>query len=232
MTLPVAEVFGPVWQGEGPHAGRRCTFLRLGLCNLHCSWCDTPFTWDTGRYDVAAECPQRDEAWLDEELSRQETDLLILSGGEPMIHARNPTLLHALAGWSGAVHVETNGTLLPSLELAGRVEHWMVSPKLGNGGDPAGRRLRPAVLAYFADLAGTGRASFKFVVVEPGDLDEVEELAHLAGIPTQAVWIMPEGTDAACLLARARSLAEGVAERGWNLTLRQQVLLYGTRRGT
>ena len=44
LTLVVAEVFGPTVQGEGPSAGRRASFIRLGGCNLHCDWCDTKFT--------------------------------------------------------------------------------------------------------------------------------------------------------------------------------------------
>lgn len=43
MTLPVSEVFTS-FQGEGPRAGRACTFVRLGGCNLSCSWCFDPNT--------------------------------------------------------------------------------------------------------------------------------------------------------------------------------------------
>ena len=57
-TLPLSEVFGPTFQGEGPHAGRRCAFVRLGGCNLSCEWCDTPYTWDATRYDLALENPE------------------------------------------------------------------------------------------------------------------------------------------------------------------------------
>src|SRR5437764_321458 len=43
-TLVVSEVFGPTAQGEGPALGRRCGFVRLGGCNLSCSWCFAPDT--------------------------------------------------------------------------------------------------------------------------------------------------------------------------------------------
>ena len=39
--LVVSEIFGPTWQGEGPSLGRRCGFVRLGRCNLACTFCDT-----------------------------------------------------------------------------------------------------------------------------------------------------------------------------------------------
>ncbi len=35
-------------QGEGATAGVPTVFLRLANCNLHCSWCDTRYTWDWG----------------------------------------------------------------------------------------------------------------------------------------------------------------------------------------
>jgi 7-carboxy-7-deazaguanine synthase len=53
--LVVSEVFGPTIQGEGPHAGQRAAFVRLGGCNLTCTWCDTAYTWDARRYDLRAE---------------------------------------------------------------------------------------------------------------------------------------------------------------------------------
>ena len=33
-------------QGEGESIGKPAIFLRLHLCNLRCSFCDTPYTWD------------------------------------------------------------------------------------------------------------------------------------------------------------------------------------------
>jgi organic radical activating enzyme len=45
------------------------------------------------------------------------------------------------------------------------------------------------------------------------------------------VWIMPEGTDAATLEKRMVALADEVLGRGWNLTPRLHILLWGDRRG-
>jgi organic radical activating enzyme len=159
-------------------------------------------------------------------------DTLVLSGGEPLIHQTNQDLRSLLSGLGMTIHVETNGTLKPERWLNTRVAHWSVSPKLANGSDPQHRRIRRVALDWFATAAREGRCVFKFVAVNPSDLAEVADLVNGHHIPASAVWIMPEGTDAVTLLDRARLLEPYVLAEGWNLTLRQQILLHGDRRLT
>ena len=230
MTLPVSEVFGPVWQGEGPHTGRVCWFVRLGLCNLHCSWCDTPYTWDHARYDITTENPQMT---LDDIMGRFTTlpDLVILSGGEPLIHQNNP-IIGGLLDTILDVHIETNGTLTPNDDLTNRVKHWSVSPKLANNGaDPAKRRINTDALEAFAHLADKERAVFKFVCSSPADVLEASTIADDLDLPQHSMWMMPEGRTTIEVLSTAKLLEPVVADLGYNLTLRQQVLLHGTDRG-
>jgi organic radical activating enzyme len=230
-TLPVADVFGPVWQGEGPHAGLRCSFLRLGLCNLHCEWCDTAYTWDRDRFDVQAECPPRDAAWIRGELAGHGTDRLVLTGGEPLIHRRNEALLDVLTWWRAAgrtVDVETNGTLPPPawhqwIDLAA------VSPKLGQSADAYDRRIRPDVLA---EWAGLPQAVLKVVCRDGTDVADLARKLHTWGDwSPDRVWVMPEGDSASDVLDTAREIEESVTDCGFNLTLRMHTLIYGKERG-
>jgi len=54
-TIPVLEIFGPVIQGEGPLAGQVSHFVRLGLCDYRCSWCDSMFAVDPAQVKEHAE---------------------------------------------------------------------------------------------------------------------------------------------------------------------------------
>ncbi len=225
--LVVAEVFGPTFQGEGPSIGRRAGFVRLGRCNLDCSWCDTPYTWDWQRFDPAVELQR---VGVDDVLAQLELmapEIVVVTGGEPLLQQRRLVPLVAgcaARGWP--VEVETNGTLAPAPELVALVARWNVSPKLANSGVASEARLVGGALAA---LRATGAAVFKFVVGEERELDEVAAIVDEHRLAP--VWIMPEGTDAATLLARARALAEPVLARGWNLTPRLHVLLWGDTRG-
>lgn len=230
--LLVSEVFGPTFQGEGPSLGRRCAFLRLGGCNLRCRWCDTPYTWDwSGRngrsFDPRAELQLVEIAALWTSLCEYRVDTLIVSGGEPMLQQEQllPLLdLASQAKWW--IEVETAGTVAPRDEFLRRVSRINVSPKLKNSENHLEARYHPDVLDA---LQTSGKAIWKFVVKEADELDEVGALVsrhHL--LP---VYVMPEGTESDALLNRARLLSKPVLDRGWNLTLRMHILLYGDRRG-
>lgn len=225
-TLVVSEVFGPTLQGEGPSAGQAAGFVRLGRCNLACRWCDTPYTWDWERHDPSVELRRVGVPEVLARLDAMGVGLVVVTGGEPLLQQRHlPPLLEAARARRWRVEVETAGTLAPTLK-DGLVERYNVSPKLASSGMAPERRLRPDVLRA---LAATGRAVFKFVVAEPSELVEVDAVVAECGLGP--VWVMPEGTDAATVLARMQALAPHVLARGWNLTPRLHVLLWGDRRG-
>lgn len=236
--LPVSEIFGPVVQGEGRHIGTPSTFLRLGLCNLSCVWCDTPYTWDRSRFNLDKECPPRTAEWIIRNLpdpdpvSLLHTTTLVISGGEPLMHRDNDTLMAVLDYWRGPAHMETNGTLTPRPWMGKRIEWWSVSPKLSHSGDRESKRLHPDVLDLFTALAWEDRAGFKFVATGPQDLDEIDGIVSNLNLLPKHVWIMPEGISAESQMDGLRSLESDVLARRWNLAPRLHVLMHGNRRGT
>lgn len=220
-----------VFQGEGPHAGRRCWFVRFGLCNLHCSWCDTPYTWDRTRYDIDVECPVTSVESVLSQLADQgwkPGDMLVLSGGEPLIHARQDAFVTLVAQANGNVHIETNGTIIPPLPVADQVAHWSVSPKVNDQGDSPNRRIRTSAGNWFAQRRS---AIFKIVCRTPAEVAAVARYAETIDLRTDRVWIMPEGISRDQVLACASDIEGATLAAGFNLTLRQHVLLHGNERG-
>lgn len=228
ITLRVSEVFGPTWQGEGPHAGRRCHFLRLGLCNLSCEWCDTPYTWDATRFDLTETCPPTPATKVRDQLTEAGATLVVVSGGEPLMHARQ---LEHLTGSLPEVewHVESNGTITPPDWWGDRFAHSTVSPKVGTH-DRYSKRIKLGPLAAWAGLAAQGKAAFKFVARDPAEVAEAAAVVASAGLDPATVWIMPEGTTALRVLQTHRTIAGTVADAGFNTTTRLHTLLWDDER--
>lgn len=225
--LVVAEIFGPTLQGEGPSAGRRCGFLRLGGCNLDCAWCDTPYTWDWSRHSRDDELRRMSPPAILDRVAAMDVDMLVITGGEPMLQQEQlmPVLEAARArGWR--IEVETNGTRRPLPELVPLVTQFNVSPKLASAGVT---RERPVDADALGALLATGRAVFKFVVTALEDLAEVDTIVGEHEL--HPVYLMPEGTDAPRILEGMRRLAAPALARGYNLSPRLHILLWGDERG-
>ncbi len=107
------EIFNSL-QGEGVNAGRPAIFLRLALCNLKCSWCDTKYTWDWGSYDQSKEVMEMSLADIEYHLLGQYCRYLVVTGGEPLIQRQElKDLLYSLREKGFSVEIETNGTIMP-----------------------------------------------------------------------------------------------------------------------
>lgn len=230
-SLTLSEVFGPTIQGEGPSTGRRASFIRLGGCNLSCSWCDTPYTWDASRYDLRAELRREPVDAIAERALVGAAGLVVISGGEPLLHQNQPgwtRLLDLLTAAGVDIEIETNGTVPPTLPTLDRGVRFNCSPKLAHSGDPEARRIRPVALA---GLVASGRAIFKFVAATEADVDEAAEVATRYGLPARTVWISPEGTGIDAVLSHTKVIAEPTIRHGFNLGTRLHTLVWGAERG-
>lgn len=231
MRDQLPEIFRSI-QGEGPSVGVPSVFVRLSRCNLRCTWCDTPYTWDWERFDRDAETVRLETAAVAErvaEVAGQAVRNVVLTGGEPLVQARPLAELAARLKQLGfRLEVETNGTLVPGHELAGWIDQWNVSPKLSGAGMDAATREDAAALAWFA---AQPRACWKLVVGSRAEADEALALIACHGLPRARVMLMPEGTEAATLAERGRWLAELCASEGLRFGTRLHVQLWGDERG-
>lgn len=236
--LVVSEIFGPTFQGEGPSLGTPCVFLRLGTCNLKCTWCDTKYTWDfaSGNYDPGEELHRMstESVLLQlQKLAGGKVTLLVISGGEPLLQQTKLRELVESLHWQGGwrIEVETAGTIAPDLP---GVTTFNVSPKLLHSGNDWNLSYKPDVLRKFVQLPEMGHTKivFKFVVTCVADLEEVElSFVERFGIPQKSVYIMPEGITAGTLVKTSKAIAAEVLDRGWNLTTRLHILVWGNARG-
>lgn len=229
--LMVSELFGPTVSGEGPTLGERCAFLRLMGCNLTCSWCDTPYTWDGSRFNLRAQGRRRTPEAVADAVTSLGVRLLIVSGGEPLLHQAQPAwadTLRQVTARGVRVEVETNGTVAPTRTTDLYLTRYVVSPKLAHAGMTERRRIRPEALAA---LLRTDKAVFKFVCASAGDVAETARIAEANGIPPGRVWVMPEGVSSGALCEHLAEIADPAINLGFNVTTRLHVHTWGDERG-
>ncbi len=122
--LPLMETFTTI-QGEGFHSGKSAHFLRIGGCDIGCHWCDIKESWNSSLYPLV-----KVEKIL--ESINSLTDLVIISGGEPLIW-NMAHLTGALKKINKKVHLETSG----AYELSGHWDWICLSPKKNKPPIPA-----------------------------------------------------------------------------------------------
>ncbi len=226
--MKISEIFYSI-QGEGSLVGVPSVFVRTSGCNLRCTWCDTPYTsWH----------PEGRELSLEEitaAVAEFKASYVVLTGGEPMIAPRIVELTKLLKAHRMHITIETAGTVHAPVTC----DLMSISPKLANstplereGGRWAAQhdrlRFQPDVLRR---LTTEYPFQLKFVVSAPDDLAEIEAVRDSCGAQPSQVILMPEGIERETLQARARWIAEICKERGYRLSPRLHVDLWGDRRG-
>lgn len=226
--MKISEIFYSI-QGEGVLAGVPSVFIRTSGCNLRCTWCDTPYTsWK----------PEGEEMTVDAIVAaaqRYGATHAVVTGGEPMLFEETVALTQQLRVLGIHITIETAGTVFQPVAC----DLMSISPKLANStpweredGRWAAQhdrlRYRPEVLSK---LMSAYPYQLKFVVSDPGDLDEIEKM--LAGTDTDRsrVILMPEGTDPATLQRRANWLVDLCKNKQFRYGPRLHIDLYGNRRG-
>lgn len=229
MNLRVAEIFASV-QGEGIWTGIPSTFVRASGCNLRCRWCDTPYaSWSPEGPVMAVESVLA-------EIERLAMPHVVLTGGEPMLFDAMEGVAQGCRDQGRTITVETAGTIYRNIAC----DLMSISPKLAHstpddpqwGSRHERERLKPDVLQR---LIESFDYQLKFVVNpdQGDDFGEIEALlAQLHGIDPQRVLIMPEGVDSSTLHRRGRLLVEPCMARGWRLSPRMHIDLFGDTRGT
>lgn len=102
ISFRVCEIYETL-MGESGASGWPCTLVRMGGCNLRCSYCDTRYaltdyeslSMDSILNKIRIPYPQH----------------VLITGGEPLMQSGTPILLHNLLERGHKVYLETNGSL-------------------------------------------------------------------------------------------------------------------------
>jgi 7-carboxy-7-deazaguanine synthase len=232
-------------QGEGLSTGKPSVFIRTSLCNLHCRWCDTDYTWNWegtpwphdrdgepgyAKFRKDEQIIELTPADVAERVRTFPCRHLVLTGGEPLLHDSDFTevlrILNEQEAWTA--EVETNGTLLPSPDFEALVTQFNVSPKLANSGNAPKLRIKDEALAWFAS---SPKAWFKFVISNPEDLVEVQTLQSRLALDPDRLFLMPEARTPEELAQRTLWLADLCKSEGYRFSQRLHLALWGPKRG-
>jgi organic radical activating enzyme len=113
-------------QGEGYHQGRAAYFLRLGGCDVGCTWCDVKESWDVNAHPMVTVEAMANRA------KASGAELVVVTGGEPVMHDLT-ALTSALQSKGLRTHIETSGVY----PLTGQWDWVCFSPKKFKNPDAA-----------------------------------------------------------------------------------------------
>jgi len=105
-------------QGEGYHQGKAAYFVRLGGCDVGCTWCDVKESW------LAEKHPLWTVTDIVDEVKKSGARLCVITGGEP--------LMYDLTELTGALHannIRTNVETSGAYPISGEWDWICVSPK-------------------------------------------------------------------------------------------------------
>ena len=175
-ALPVMEHFYTL-QGEGYHQGRAAYFVRLGGCDVGCTWCDVKESWDAAAHprmtveEIVSTVIQQVSPRKD-----GKKGLVVITGGEPLMHD-----LGLLTGALQAAGFETNIETSGSHPLSGSWDWICLSPKKFKAPLPA--------------LVQTAN-ELKVVIFNKSDFEWAEKYAALVA-PHCRLYLQPEWDKAA-----------------------------------
>ena len=115
--LPLVEEFYTI-QGEGYHTGKAAYFIRIGGCDVGCSWCDTKFSWNPSLHPVVP------AEQIVEHVIAQPAAAVVVTGGEPLM-ANMDYLTGMLKSEGVETFLETSG----AYPLSGTWDWICLSPK-------------------------------------------------------------------------------------------------------
>jgi organic radical activating enzyme len=240
-------------QGEGKYTGVPSLFFRLGGCNMRCEGfgcvevapdgreivgCDTVYAVDKKAFGTSwSSITQTQELIAIFESYELPNDVdIVLTGGEPLLHADNPILvafLEFLISRHHRVTFETNGAVAVDFETYPVFKSciYALSVKLSNSGEVYEKRVRPEIFNAIIDNAD--ETFFKFTVdeksLQSGLSAEIESILSLAH--KTEVTCMPKGGSKDEVEANTEAVIEYCKRKGYRYSDRLHIRIWDQNKG-
>ena len=240
-------------QGEGKYVGTPSLFFRFGGCNMQCEGfgciesapdgafvqgCDTVYavnkTHFADAWSAIDDVEELIEVYYSYDLPVKAD--IVMTGGEPLIHAEDPVFvafIEFLQGKGHRVTFETNGSIEIDFYRF-RVYQLCVfalSVKLSNSGEPLKKRLNPAAIQTI--VANAKDSFFKFTVdadtLESVTDDEIRSIIKYA--PSVSVYCMPKGGSKAEVEYHSPSVIDYCKHTGFIYSDRLHIRIWDTNKG-
>lgn len=174
MKVPVLEIFGPTFQGEGAVIGQKTMFVRTAGCDYSCSWCDSAFTWDGSQKEHIRMMTAEEIFEILDTLAEGNYNHVTISGGNPALLKNMEAFVEQSKEMGIKLAVETQGTVFQ--EWMKLVDDVTVSPK------PPSSNMETDFDKLERVLAGLGRGegshNLKVVVFDEQDFEYAADV-HL-----------------------------------------------------
>ena len=162
--IPLVEEFFTL-QGEGFQTGRAAYFIRLGGCDVGCSWCDTKFSWNPDLH------PLVDADTIVSHVLDSGADSVVVTGGEPLMWNLD-YLCKRLKKINIRTFIETSG----AYPLSGKWDWICLSPK---------KNMPPA--GNICNLAD----ELKVIIQKPDDFEWAEKYRGMVNVNCR-LFLQPE----------------------------------------
>ncbi len=246
-TLPILEVYRCV-QSEGSRFGRPTIAVRTTGCTHRCwfgegGWCDS---WYTSIH------PQKGTFTFNDIIDIYDKNPhvkeMMLTGGSPTMHAALVNELTHFANERGIlITIETEGShFVPTDYPIGLIS---LSPKFSNSRPRVGITTPGDKVVDERFVAQHEKFRLNYEAIEQTlqfhddyhykpvwdgtdeNLVEIEDFRVKMNIPKDKTFVMPAGDTRETLIEMYPKVFEMCAERGYNMTGRDHIIAYDTKRG-
>lgn len=167
MKVPVLEIFGPTFQGEGAVIGQKTMFVRTAGCDYSCSWCDSAFTWDGSQKEYIQMMSADDIFQKLDWLAENNYNHITISGGNPALLKNMSEFVTQAKNRGIKLAVETQGTMYQN--WLKDIDDVTLSPKPPSSGMNTDFGKLEYIMKHLDD--GNGTYNLKVVVFDDTDFE-------------------------------------------------------------